>query len=220
MPTQTSRGHATRQGILEAATAIASVEGLEGLTLGRLATDLAMSKSGLFAHFGSKEELQLATIEHARQIYVDQVILPGLAHSSGIATLHAALRSLRRPHGAMRASPADASLPPRWLSSMLGPAWSETPSQLLQRQWLDMLEGAARDGLRLGELDRSVDPVQLAFELEAAMLSGELVLPSLQRRPVLCAVEERRATHHHRRLLLKGATCLGRGGVGVSVSAI
>jgi len=88
VPTQTPRGHATKHGILEVAAAIASVEGLEGLTLGRLATDLAMSKSGLFAHFGSKEDLQLATIEHARQIYVEQVILPGLAHSPGIATLH------------------------------------------------------------------------------------------------------------------------------------
>ena len=88
MPVQTPRGYATKQGILEVATAIASVEGLDGLTLGRLATELAMSKSGLFAHFGSKEELQLAAIEHARQMYVDQVILPGLAHSSGIATLY------------------------------------------------------------------------------------------------------------------------------------
>jgi AcrR family transcriptional regulator len=53
------------------------VDGLEGLTLGRLASDLSMSKSGLFAHFGSKEELQLATIEYARQIYLDEVIIPG-----------------------------------------------------------------------------------------------------------------------------------------------
>jgi AcrR family transcriptional regulator len=103
MSTGPPRGHATKQGILEVASAIASVEGLEGLeglTLGRLAADLSMSKSGLFAHFGSKEELQLATIEHARQIYVDQVILPGLAHSPGIATLHGLCDRYVAPHGA------------------------------------------------------------------------------------------------------------------------
>ena len=55
----------TRESILQAAADLASVEGLEGLTIGRLATELGMSKSGLFAHFGSKEELQLATIDAA-----------------------------------------------------------------------------------------------------------------------------------------------------------
>jgi AcrR family transcriptional regulator len=171
VPTQTPRGYATKQGILEVATAIASVEGLEGLTLGRLATDLAMSKSGLFAHFGSKEELQLATIEHARQIYVDQVILPGLAHASGIATLHGlcdryvALMERRVFPGGCFFAAAMAEFDAR-------PGVVRDTIASLQRQWLDMLEAAARDGIRLGELDRSVDPVQLAFELEAAMLSA------------------------------------------------
>src|SRR5215213_4412222 len=58
-----AHGERTRQAILEAAVDIASEEGLEGLTIGRLAAELSMSKSGLFAHFGSKEELQLATVE-------------------------------------------------------------------------------------------------------------------------------------------------------------
>ncbi len=171
MPTQTPRGHATKQGILEVATAIASVEGLEGLTLGRLATALAMSKSGLFAHFGSKEDLQLATIEHARKIYVDHVILPGLAHSPGVATLHAlcdryvALMERRAFPGGCFFAAAMAEFDAR-------PGVVRDTIAALQRQWLDMLEGAAGDGIRLGELDVSVDPVQLAFELEAAMLSG------------------------------------------------
>jgi AcrR family transcriptional regulator len=171
VPVQTPRGYATKQGILEAATAIASVEGLDGLTLGRLATELAMSKSGLFAHFGSKEELQLAAIEHARQMYVDQVILPGLAHSSGIATLYGlcdryvALMERRVFPGGCFFAAAMAEFDAR-------PGVVRDTIALLQRQWLDMLEGAARDGIRLGELNRSVDPIQLAFELEAAMLSA------------------------------------------------
>ncbi len=171
MPLQTTRGLATRQGILEAATAIASVEGLEGLTLGQLAADLSMSKSGLFAHFGSKEDLQLATIEHARQIYVDQVILPGLAHAPGIATLYQlcdrylALMERRAFPGGCFFAAAMAEFDAR-------PGVVRDTIAMLQRQWLDLLEGAARDGVRLGELNRGVDSVQLGFELEAAMLSA------------------------------------------------
>src|SRR5256885_5975406 len=67
------KGERTRQSILERAVDVASLEGLEGLTIGRLADELEMSKSGLFAHFGSKEELQLATVEAARQRFVDAV---------------------------------------------------------------------------------------------------------------------------------------------------
>src|ERR1700722_19285104 len=72
------KGVRTRESILRAAVDLASVEGLEGLTIGRLADELNMSKSGLFAHFGSKEELQLATIEMARPIFVDHVVRPAL----------------------------------------------------------------------------------------------------------------------------------------------
>ena len=171
MPSQTARGHATEQGILEAASAIASVEGLGGLTLGRLATHLSMSKSGLFAHFGSKEELQLATIEHARQVYVVRVILPGLAHPPGIATLHGlcesyvALMEQRVFPGGCFFAAAMAEFDAR-------PGVVRDTIAALQRQWLDMLEGAARDGIGAGELDGSTDPIQLAFELEAAMLSA------------------------------------------------
>ncbi|MFC0438507.1 TetR/AcrR family transcriptional regulator [Kutzneria buriramensis] len=72
------RGEQTRRNILARAVDIASVEGLEGLSIGRLATDLDVSKSGLFAHFGSKEELQLATIEAAARIFYAEVIGPAL----------------------------------------------------------------------------------------------------------------------------------------------
>ena len=74
-----ARGARTRASILEVAANLASVEGLEGLTIGRLATELKMSKSGLFAHFGSKEELQLATVEAAREIFAREVVEPARA---------------------------------------------------------------------------------------------------------------------------------------------
>ena len=77
-PRRQTRGVRTREAILRRAVNLASVEGLEGLTVGRLAEDLKMSKSGLFAHFGSKEGLQLATVEAARQMFIDQITLPAL----------------------------------------------------------------------------------------------------------------------------------------------
>src|SRR5215210_5337585 len=70
------RGNRTRESILQVAADLASVEGLEGLTIGRLATELGLSKSGLFAHFGSKEDLQLATIDAARRRFVEHVVKP------------------------------------------------------------------------------------------------------------------------------------------------
>ena len=74
--TARARGERTRQAILKTAVDIASAEGLEGLTIGRLATKLSLSKSGLFAHFGSKEDLQLATVDAARAIFIREVIHP------------------------------------------------------------------------------------------------------------------------------------------------
>lgn len=81
------RGEQTRRQILRRAAEIASVEGLEGLSIGRLATELEVSKSGVFAHFGSKEELQLATIRAAAKIFVDQVVTPALELPPGVARL-------------------------------------------------------------------------------------------------------------------------------------
>ena len=79
----------TRETILDRAVDLASTEGLEGLTIGRLAADLGMSKSGLFGHFGSKEELQLATIQEASTRFVSEVIEPTLAEPEGAPRLRA-----------------------------------------------------------------------------------------------------------------------------------
>src|SRR3954469_8081895 len=79
----------TREGILERAMDLASVEGLEGLTIGRLAAELEMSKSGLFGHFGSKEELQLATVDAATTRFVAEVGEPALEAPEGRGRLRA-----------------------------------------------------------------------------------------------------------------------------------
>ena len=83
------KGAATRAAILDRAVDLASVEGLEGLTIGRLAAELKMSKSGLFAHFGSKQELQLATVAAAAERFRAAVVEPALAAPRGAPRLRA-----------------------------------------------------------------------------------------------------------------------------------
>jgi AcrR family transcriptional regulator len=75
-PLRRPRGLKTRRAILRKAVNLASLEGLEGLTIGRLASALRISKSGLFAHFGSKEDLQCAAVDAARDIFVEKVVRP------------------------------------------------------------------------------------------------------------------------------------------------
>lgn len=86
MPTKATT---TRTAILERAVDLASSDGLEGLTIGRLAGELDMSKSGLFAHFGSKEDLQLATVQAAAQRFLDGVVLPAQKAEEGAPRLRA-----------------------------------------------------------------------------------------------------------------------------------
>jgi len=84
-----TKGDRTRAAILDRAVDLASVEGLEGLTIGRLASDLEMSKSGLFRHFGSKQDLQLATVAAARDRFVAMVLQPASAAADGGPRLRA-----------------------------------------------------------------------------------------------------------------------------------
>lgn len=217
MAGKTAQGRRTRDGILEEAARIASVEGLEGLTLGRLAAGLGMSKSGLFAHFGSKEDLQLATIEHARLVYVDEVVAPALGRPRGLATLTALCRRYvslmeRRlfPGGCFFASAmAEFDARPGVVRDRVAAA---------QRDWLDALERAAEDAVRQGELRPGVDPAQLAFELEAAMLSANWYFhlysdPGFfeRARAAVAAALESRATSKGRRALEAASSGGGAG---------
>ena len=86
---QRADGERTRGAILRAATALATVDGLEGLSIGNLAAAIGMSKSGLYAHFGSKQELQLATVDEAERIFDTEVVQPALAARPGVGQLAA-----------------------------------------------------------------------------------------------------------------------------------
>src|SRR5258708_38055462 len=90
---QRARAAKTRAEILNVAVDLASADGLECLTIGRLATESHMSKTGIFAHFGSKQQLQLATVGAAKQIFVEQVVKPGLTSPRGLPRLNVMLES-------------------------------------------------------------------------------------------------------------------------------
>jgi len=160
------KGARTKHGILERAVDIASLEGLAGLTIGRLAEELEMSKSGLFAHFGSKEELQLATVEAAQQRFVNEMFRPALKAARGYPRLLAICRSwldyIKRdvfPGGCFFAA---ASFE---FDGRPGPIRDAVVAAM--DVWLDALEKAIRMAKAEGHLDRGVDVKQLAFEINA-----------------------------------------------------
>jgi len=160
------KGERTRSSILQRAVDIASLEGLEGLTIGRLADELEMSKSGLFAHFGSKEELQLATIEAAAERFIDEVMRPAIKAERGYPRLMAIARFwldyVRRkvfPGGCFFAA---ASFE---FDGRPGPVRDAIARQM--DDWFGALERAIRIAKEEGHLKADVDPPQLAFELNA-----------------------------------------------------
>ena len=161
------RGNATRESILQAAADVASVEGLEGLTIGRLATELGMSKSGLFAHFGSKEELQLATIDAARRRFVDHVIRPSRGLPRGRARLEALLIDWLEYFRAevFRGGCFFNAVKAEFDSRPDGPVRAAITEDV--RQFLAFLAREVRKAQEAGDLDPAVDPEQLAFELDA-----------------------------------------------------
>ncbi|HEX8412014.1 MAG TPA: TetR/AcrR family transcriptional regulator [Thermoanaerobaculia bacterium] len=160
------KGERTRQSILERAVDIASLEGLEGLTIGRLAQELEMSKSGLFAHFGSKEELQLATVEAASQRYIREIFTPALLQPRGFPRLMAICESwlsyIRRgvfPGGCFFAA-ASFEFDSR-------PGAVQDRVRGLMNDWIGALERAIVMAKDEGHIRDDVDPAQLAFELNA-----------------------------------------------------
>lgn len=160
------KGERTKSSILQRAVDIASLEGLEGLTIGRLADELEMSKSGLFAHFGSKEDLQLATIAAASQRFIDEVVSPALKAERGYPRLMAITRFwldyVRRkvfPGGCFFAA---ASFEFDGRPGLVRDAIAKTMDD-----WFDMLEKSIRLAKEEGHLRPEVDPAQLAFELNA-----------------------------------------------------
>jgi AcrR family transcriptional regulator len=164
-----SDGERSRSAILREAAQLATVEGIEGLSISRLAEAVGMSKSGLFAHFGSKEELQLATIDTAGALFNEQVVEPASHILTGLERLRQLAENFLGyvengvfPGGCFFASVA-AEMDTR-------PGAVRDLAVQFSDDWLRQLEKAARDALAEGAIDPSEDAAQLAFELDAYLL--------------------------------------------------
>jgi AcrR family transcriptional regulator len=171
-------GERTRAAILGEALRLVSKAGLEGLTIGTLAEATGMSKSGLFAHFGSREELLLKVLDHGQNEFVGVVVKPALERPRGLPRLKALfvhwldwMESADLPGGC----------------PMIGGAteFDDKPGAVRdllvsgQRAWIDTLRRAVRQAIEEKQLARDTDPEQIAFEVFGIAL----------------------VFHHHRRLL-------------------
>jgi AcrR family transcriptional regulator len=177
-PSFPTKGEQTRAAILDEALKVASRLGLEGLTVGSLAEATGMSKSGLFAHFGSREEMQLAVLEHAARRYGEQVLVPVLKIERGLPRLRALLErwldwtlASGLPGGCIMISAAN--------------EYDDRPGAIRdavianQRRGSALCEKAVRLAIEEGHLKSETDPEQIAFEMLGIVL----------------------ASHNHRRLL-------------------
>jgi len=161
-----TKGQRTRNSILEVAAALATEEGLDPLSIGRLAEATGMSKSGLFAHFGSKEELQLATVAHAAKLFVAEVIDPARSAPKGLARVwalcdHMIGYSERQvfPGGCFFAATSFE------YNNRPGPVRDRIEEMI--RSWLSYLEHAVEQAQEAGELDANASAREISFQLDA-----------------------------------------------------
>jgi AcrR family transcriptional regulator len=165
-------GARTRRAILRAAAALATVDGLEGLSIGNLAAAIGMSKSGLYAHFGSKQELQLATIEEAAGIFQAEVVQPALVAQPGVAQLRT-LCGAFFDHLQRRTFPGGCFFAGAALEMGTRPGPVKERVAAFQAGFVALIRGFAATALDRGELPESEDPDQLAFELNGIILATD-----------------------------------------------
>ena len=165
-------GERTRSAILRAAASLATVDGLEGLSIGHLAAAIGMSKSGLYAHFGSKQELQLATVEEAAGIFQEEVVQPALAAAPGLAQLAAVCEAFF-DHLERRTFPGGCFMASAALEMGTRPGPVKELVAAFQSQFAALIRGFAATALEQDELPASEDPDRLAFELNGIILAAD-----------------------------------------------
>jgi len=167
------KGRQTRRNIVARAISVASTLGLEKVTIGSLARDMSMSKSGLFAHFKSKEQLQLAILQEAASRFVEIVVGPALKQPRGEPRIRALFENWCN-----------------WINSLPGgcvflkaaSAVDDHPGPLreylvhTQRDWMDTLAGAARIAAEEGHFQPDLDPVQFAYEAQGIFCAHQIFL--------------------------------------------
>jgi AcrR family transcriptional regulator len=168
-----AKGDETRNAILRTAVSKASVDGLEGLTIGGLAKEMGLSKSGLIAHFGTKEGLQLAVLQAAAAIFARRVIRPARNAAAGEDRLRSYFNSWinwshadELPGGCIFIS-ATIDLDDR-------PGICRYFLAKIQKEWVDALEGAALEARDNGQFRENLDPGQIAFGMTGIMHSMHL----------------------------------------------
>jgi AcrR family transcriptional regulator len=159
-----SKGTATRERILEQALKDASLQGLEGLSLGQVALEVGMSKSGLFAHFGSKEELQRQVLGAAAEKFGKIVVQPALTAPRGIPRIRAMFEGWLRWE-------RDTSVPGGCVFTHAQAELDDRPGPVRdaladwQRQWKEMLARAASIAIEEKQFRKNVDTKQFAFQM-------------------------------------------------------
>ncbi|HLU75862.1 MAG TPA: TetR/AcrR family transcriptional regulator [Nonomuraea sp.] len=187
------RGQRSREAILGQAVSLASVEGLDGLSLGRLAAALGISKSGFFAHWRDKEQLQLDAVDWAVRQWTEQIITPALRAPAGVRRLFAL-------HEARLRFYADRVLPGGCFFLAVRTEFDDRPGEVRERvskamrDWLAFVRRLAAEAISCGELRADVDPDQLAYEIEAL---GELAVTHSR------LLDDQRAVEHARRAVLQ-----------------
>lgn len=163
-----AKGPATRELILDHAYELARVGGLEGLSIGTLATDVGMSKSGVFAHFGSREDLQLAVLDAAARRFTTRVLIPALSVPRGLPRLRAIVDQWcqwghEHQSGCVLLAAASE------YDGRHGALHDAVVAQ--QAGWRGELEKAIAQGIAAGHLRADTDPGQLAFEICALIFA-------------------------------------------------
>ncbi|WP_433224758.1 TetR/AcrR family transcriptional regulator [Microtetraspora malaysiensis] len=199
------RGLRSREAILERAVALASVEGLDGLSLGRLAAATGTSKSGFFAHWRDKEQLQLDALDWATRQWADQVVAPAMAAPAGVRRLFALHEARLRFYG-------EGVLPGGCFFFTVQAEFDDRPGPVrdrvarAMREWQEFIQRQVAQAVAQGELAESVDAAQLAYEIDAL---GEMVVvhSRLHDGPV-ALVHARRAVLQRLRALCPDPTLL------------
>jgi AcrR family transcriptional regulator len=166
-----SDGERSRSAILDEAARLATVEGIQGLSIGRLAEAVGMSKSGLYAHFRSKEDLQLAIVDTASDLFSRVVTEPADVATSALGRLRLLVE------GYLRYIEVDTFPGGCFFASVLAEVDTQ-PGAVRDRlvaflgDWLGRLEAAIREAQAEGAIRAGEDPAQLAFEVEAFLFLG------------------------------------------------
>jgi AcrR family transcriptional regulator len=172
------RGERTRTAVLDRALPLATTAGLDGLSLAQLAETLGISKSGLFAHWRSKESLQLAVIEHARQQWTGEVIRPALAAPRGVLRIWAV-------HDRRLAFYESQRLPGGCFFANAHFEYNARPGVIRDRlatelaDWMTFLTQLTADALTVGDLRPGTDPAGLAYEIESLGVCAVMQAPVL-----------------------------------------